>query len=271
MVYSKLSDMIKYLQYGTKLHIGVLFLGNYGNDMVMLPHEQQIHIGVLCDEFKMRNFERCYRCRNRAIYKAIKTKKDFGGICINGIYEYTRPVIINDEVASIIFIGNIFDKEKGYSRLKENTGERTWMIDTLEQDFSEEKCREIGMLLESYIRLLLEKGGHAQLKNHIIENIKNFIEENLEFDIEISHISKIFHYNEQYLGRLFKREVGKSFKSYINMRRLEKAKRLLQGTEDTVITVSGNVGFNNVTYFNRIFKKQYGITPSQIRKSRSAK
>ena len=108
MEYSKLYDLINYLQYGTNLHIGVLFLGSYGNDMVKLPHRQEIHAGVLCDEFKTQNFDRCYRCRNKAVYKALKTKKDFGGVCINGIYEYTRPVVINDEVASIIYIGNIF-------------------------------------------------------------------------------------------------------------------------------------------------------------------
>ena len=112
MEYSKLYDLINYLQYGTNLHIGVLFLGSYGNDMVKLPHRQEIHAGVLCDEFKTQNFDRCYRCRNKAVYKALKTKKDFGGVCINGIYEYTRPVVINDEVASIIYIGNIYDEEK---------------------------------------------------------------------------------------------------------------------------------------------------------------
>ena len=266
MMYSKLSDMIKYLQYGTSLHIGVLFFGNYGNDMVTLQHNQQIHIGVLCDYFKKQYFKRCYRCRNRAIYKAIKTKKDFGGVCINGIYEYTRPVIINDEVASIVFIGNILDKEKGYSRLKLNINEQDWMINTLEQDFSVEKCRDIGKLLESYIRILLENCSDKSAKNPVVENIKNFIEENLEFDIKISHISKIFHYNEQYLGRLFKKTIGKSFRDYINLRRLERAKQIIQNTDDTIINIAGNVGFNNVTYFNRIFKKNYGLTPSEWRK-----
>lgn len=266
MEYSKLYDMINYLQYGTNLHIGVLFLGSYGNDMVKLPRRQEIHTGVLCDEFKTRNFGRCYRCRNRALYKAINTKKDFGGICVNGIYEYTRPVIINDEVASIIFIGNIFDKEKGYQKLKPYIAEREWLFDTLEKNFPEARCREIGKLLESYIRVLLEKHTSKPEINPVIENIKNYIEDNLEFDIKISHIAKIFHYNEQYLGRFFKQETGNSISSYISLRRIEKAKQLLESSGNTVLSVANKVGFNNVTYFNRMFKKIHGITPTEYRK-----
>lgn len=269
MEYSKLYDMINYLQYGTNLHIGVLFLGSYGNDMVKLPHRQEIHTGVLCEEFKTKNFDKCYRCRNRAIYKAIKTKTDFGGVCINGIYEYTRPVIINGEVASIIFIGNIFDEEKGYDKLKLHIGERDWLFDTLEKDFPEEKCKEVGKLLESYIRVLLTNYTLKQESNPVIDNIKNYIEDNLEFDIKISHIAKIFHYNEQYLGRYFKKETGKSFSDYINLRRLRKAQHLLENSDDTVIAIANKSGFNNVTYFNRIFKKIHGTTPTEYRKNKS--
>ena len=266
MEYSKLYDMINYLQYGTNLHIGVLFLGSYGNDMVKLPHRQEIHTGALCDEFKTKNFDRCYRCRNRAIYKALKTKTDFGGICINGIYEYTRPVIINNEVASIIFIGNIFDEEKGYRKLKPYIDERDWLFDTLEKNFPEAKCREVGKLLESYIRVLLENYASKPEINPIIENIKNYIEDNLEFDIKISHIAKIFHYNEQYLGCFFKEATGKSFSKYIILRRIKKAQHLLESSNNTVLSIANKVGFNNVTYFNRMFKKIHGITPTEYRK-----
>ena len=269
MEYSKLYDMINYLQYGTKLHIGVLFLGSYGNDMVKLPHRQEIHTGILCEEFKSKNFNRCYRCRNRAIYKAIKTKTDFGGVCINGIYEYTRPVIINNEVASIIFIGNIFEQEKGYPTLKLHINERTWLFDTLEKNFPEEKCKELGKILESYIRVLLENYTAKSESNPVIENIKNYIEDNLEFDIKTAHVAKIFHYNEQYFGRFFKKETGKSFSNYLSCRRLERAALLLESTDNTVLDIANKVGFNNVTYFNRTFKNVYGLTPTKYRKNKS--
>ena len=88
MVYNSLLDLITYLQYGTKLHIGVLFFGNYGNEKCILPSEQTIHASKICDEFKGRDggLEKCFRCRNAAIRKAHCTKTVFGGLCINGVY-----------------------------------------------------------------------------------------------------------------------------------------------------------------------------------------
>ena len=108
--------MINFLQYGTKLHIGVLFFGNYGNEKCILPNSHRIHNGKACEKFKVweqNSFRRCLKCRNMAINKALSNKEAFGGLCINGVYEYTRPVTIDGEVACIIFIGNIYESAMG--------------------------------------------------------------------------------------------------------------------------------------------------------------
>ena len=69
MEYNSLYEMITYLQYGTKLHIGVLFFCNWGNEKCILPFEQTIHASAICDEFKScpGGLEKCFRCRNAAI------------------------------------------------------------------------------------------------------------------------------------------------------------------------------------------------------------
>ena len=105
---SPLYNLIQNIEYGTNLHIGVLFFKDYGNSMCELPKRQEIHQSPVCDTFKSytrTSFSRCLRCRNLALKKAITTKKAFGGLCINGIYEYTHPIIIENEVAGVIFVG----------------------------------------------------------------------------------------------------------------------------------------------------------------------
>ena len=104
MEYANLNDLIESLSYGTKLHIGVVFLKNYGNEKCNLAHPHRIHAGQLCEVFKSNpaGYQRCFRCRNLALKRAIQKKKAFGGLCINGIYEYTRPVIINGDVVCVI-------------------------------------------------------------------------------------------------------------------------------------------------------------------------
>ncbi len=270
MEYTNLCDMINCLQYGTKLHIGVLFFGNNGNVKCVLPNDKKIHPSPICEEFKGRGkegFDRCFRCRNLAIRKAQKRKKAFGGICVNGVYEYTRPVVIGDETVCVIYIGNILDSEKGYEKLVNSIKGKEELFDTMEKNFNLEKCETVGKLIESYIRFLLERFSNKKyVENPLIENIKSYISANSEFNIEISHIAKIFHYNEKYLGRLFKKTTSQSINDYINDERLLKAKHLILNTDEKLIDISLNVGFKNVTYFNRLFKKKFGITPTQFRK-----
>ena len=100
----------------------------------------------------------------------------------------------------------------------------------------------------------------------LIENLKKYIEENLEYKIDLTHIAAIYHYNEKYLGRLFKRKMGKSLCEYVTERRLEMAKDLLLNTDYTVLSISEKSGFQNVTYFNRMFKVFLAYTPTEFRK-----
>ena len=272
MNYSSLNDLIDYLEYGTKLHIGVLFFGSYGNEKLVLPHEKQIHKSPVCSVMKgsPNGYRRCYYCRNTAVKKALIGKEPFGGLCINGIYEYTRPVIIDDEVVSVIFIGNILPTEDKREKLVRKLSEREDLIGSLESGFSFENCKAIGELIESYIRMILELSPAKNEKNDfdpLIENLKNYIEANLEYEIDLSLVAQMFHYNEKYLGRLFKRKTGYSFSEWINKRRVEIGREMLISENDTIINISSRIGFNNVTYFNRLFKKRYGVTPSEYRRN----
>lgn len=273
MNYSSLNDLIDYLEYGTKLHIGVLFFGSFGNEKLVLPHERQIHKSPLCGVMKEtpNGFKRCYYCRNYAVKKALTDKKAFGGLCINGVYEYIRPVIIDDKVVSVIFIGNILPQENKLEKLKWKLRENHDLIRSLESGFSPERCERIGELIESYIRMILELCPN-ETKNEdfdpLIENLKSYIEANLEYEIDLSMLANIFHYNEKYLGRLFKNKTGFSFSEWVNLRRTERAGEMLLYGKESVISISGKVGFNNVTYFNRVFKKYYGVTPSEYRRNK---
>ena len=65
--------------------------------------------------------------------------------------------------------------------------------------------------------------------------------------------------------RWFKRMTGTSFAAYLNERRLATAAELLRTSDDTVLSIAGQVGFENLSNFNRQFKARYGMTPRQYR------
>lgn len=264
MEFCSLYDLLTFLEYGTQLRIGVLFFGTV-NDKLKIPYDRSIHDSLICRHFKENpeQYKRCYRCRNAALKNAQRKKSGYGAECINGIYEYTKPVYIENELYCIIFIGNISNGSEKLQRIDKS------LTDTLEVNFDESRCEKVSTIIESYINAALKflpTSSHSE--NPLIDNIKRYIRENIEYDVDFSDIASVFHYNDKYLGRLFKAKTGVTFKGYANSLRISKAKTYLKESDLSVIDISARSGFNNVTYFNRLFKKAVGVTPVQYRKSR---
>ncbi len=261
MNHSNLYDLLYALEYGTNIHISVVFLDNNGNYKTSLPEEKVIHSKPYCTFMKSTpsGYTKCFKCRNAALKKAISTLRPFGGNCFNGVYEYCHPVTEKNRVLAVIFIGNILSSPSSYE-------EKNFFIDTFEKNFDEEKCVLFAGLIENHIKLLLSEYEDGKgVTNPLVTNIINYIEESFHSDITVKEISEFFNYNEKYLGKLFKKHSGLSVKEYINTKRLRLAEQLLASTNLSVTEISAKSGFNNVTYFNRLFKKQYNLSPRDYR------
>ncbi len=267
---SLLYHLIQQIEYKTNLHIVVLFFKNYGNGMCKLPSQHKIHANPICDAFKRissQTYSNCLRCRNFAIKKVLKTKTPFGALCVNGIYEYTHPVLMNGDVAAVIFIGNISDGENSINKIKKKSNGAPLPLDTLEKDFSPEMCQNLCRTIENYILFLLKNYEDAQTdEKPLIRNIKNYIRENLDFELYAKNLVETFYYNPRYLCRLFKKETGYSLNDYIRLQRLKRAETLLVTTTHSIIEIAAEIGFKNVTYFNKVFKANYHTTPTDYRK-----
>ena len=138
-------------------------------------------------------------------------------------------------------------------------------------DISE--AESLALLVDSYIRMLII---NADLKNYKsntysyrVSELKEYIWANHTKNITLKQIAKTYYTNEKYLGRLFKKETGVSVHEYINDTRLKRAAHILKNSTDSILSISIECGFANISHFNRSFKKKYGITPSQYRTQNS--
>ncbi len=59
--------------------------------------------------------------------------------------------------------------------------------------------------------------------------------------------------------------MGSSFIEYLNDYRLTMAERMLRSSDDSVLEIAGKSGFENLSYFNRMFKRKYGCSPGKWR------
>ena len=65
--------------------------------------------------------------------------------------------------------------------------------------------------------------------------------------------------------RFFKKHIGLTCIQYINNLRLEKSSILLTSTNNAIMDISLEVGFDNLSYFNKLFKRKYNLTPKEFR------
>lgn len=96
--------------------------------------------------------------------------------------------------------------------------------------------------------------------------IMKHVENHYMEKISIADIAEVAGFSESHFMRYFKETMGTSFVDYLREYRLTMAARLLQASDASILSISEEVGFDNLSYFNRAFKKEYGVTPSQYRK-----
>ncbi len=108
---------------------------------------------------------------------------------------------------------------------------------------------------------------HLALRQHLVDNIIEYLSKNLASDVSLCELSDKFSYSVSSIKRIFKAETGLSIISYLNAIRLKKATELLQKSNKSLEFIATETGFSSVYYFSTVFKKAYGVSPSKYRKT----
>lgn len=103
----------------------------------------------------------------------------------------------------------------------------------------------------------------------IFWNIAKYIDQHYAEEITIDQLVRQFYISPYHLSHMFKQKTGYSLKQYILRRRIGEAQMRLIHTQDPIQTISEAVGFEDASYFSRIFSKYIGLTPSEYRKYRT--
>ncbi len=124
---------------------------------------------------------------------------------------------------------------------------------------------EIILYISEQVKSIMDISDSAS-RDSILDDILYYIDNNYQNNIKLETIAPLFGYNSAYLGKLFTKAIGENFNSYVDHRRIEHSKRLLAQRSMKVYEVSEQVGYKNVDYFHKKFKKYVGISPAEYRK-----
>lgn len=109
----------------------------------------------------------------------------------------------------------------------------------------------------------LETDEHAGQQKLMI-SVLSYIEQNYR-DGELTELAAKLHYDVYWLSREIKRQTGKTYTELMQAKRLSQAAFLLTSTTMSVLDVATAVGYDNISYFHRIFQKRFGMTPRKYR------
>lgn len=103
-------------------------------------------------------------------------------------------------------------------------------------------------------------------KKYVVERILNYFEDHYSEKISLDQIAENMYLSPFYVSKIFKSETGDAPIQHLIKIRLEKAKEILeQGRAESVQEVAAMVGYDDAYHFSKLFKKRFGITPTQAR------
>ena len=172
------------------------------------------------------------------------------------------------------------ENRKGHNLIclpPEKKEELKGLLDVFKQEWSQGDCAAelagcgalmgIFSLLNGYIATIAE-GQESTAPTHetpgdippVVFDVLRYIERNVSASLSEEELATRFHISTSYLSRLFKKHIGKGLKRYMIVRKIGHAKKLLDGGS-TVTETCFACGFNDCSYFIKVFKSYTGVTP----------
>ncbi len=146
----------------------------------------------------------------------------------------------------------------------------TYALSLIEKSEFELDLKAAEKLAEAVTEIITEKLKNVKhIKKAVPEPVKRLADIAADcFSQEtVKSVSEYYGINEKYLGQLFKENMGLSFCKYKNKLRLKEAAYMLGNSDIKVIDIAVAMGYDSAAYFSKKFREEYGLSPTEYRKS----
>ncbi|MDW7673247.1 MAG: PocR ligand-binding domain-containing protein [Bacillota bacterium] len=127
----------------------------------------------------------------------------------------------------------------------------------------DEVCQWVLRVVEKYIGQV--KKGNNVKNRQVVDQVTKYIRDNYQQNPSLEEIASQVYLSPYYLSHVFKQEMGCTVMDYFTSVKMEAAKKLLRDPKYNVVEVSEKLGYNDPSYFTKVFKKKEGITPTKFK------
>lgn len=206
------------------------------------------------------------------IWKKLLTARKGGELCIR-LKQYMRRMVIdgtmNKEVL-LLFYHDVL--QIIYSVLAEHNISAQQLLKDFEEEYQEalNSSRKMEEHLEHIIQTSVDYMEAIKNQEGVVGKIKKYIETHLGEDLSRNTLAQLACMNPNYLARLFRNKTGVSLVDYITKKKIEKVQKLLLTTDLSVSQIAFELGYTNMPYFSKVFRKEVGCSPIEYRKNKGS-
>ena len=124
---------------------------------------------------------------------------------------------------------------------------------------------QLSAMFKIILLKVMETADENALPARMVEELDNYIRENVADEISNTEIGAIFGYHPFYVSRMLKDRKGMTLRQYIIAYRLKCAKRMLELSDKSAAEIAEECGFTDASYFAKTFKAAFGMTPKEYR------
>ncbi|WP_435171349.1 response regulator transcription factor [Paenibacillus glycanilyticus] len=168
-----------------------------------------------------------------------------------------------NEVYYFLLSSFYYLSHKSGKQIADVIGEPSLELDMNARRSPDQFCRWAEGLLHLFQREM--ENEKLTTNTSIINRVQQFVEERLADDVSLQAIAEHVYLNPGYLSKLYKLETGENISDYLYRLRMDKSAYYLKNTHLKIQEICERIGYQNTSYFIKMFKKHYHVTPQDYR------
>ncbi len=266
-------QLLSYLKsFYTLTHMRIVLFDNQSKEVCSYPEEDSPFCKIVQNKLCLK--EKCMESNRLSFGECKKNNRIAIYHCHASLVEATAVLKNKGVILGYVMIGqssDIKDKDERFETMKELFAKRDIDIDAYKKEIyairykNDEQLKSAALILEALINYLSLENYIRINKNQFVQEMNEYIERNMAKKIEVDDLCKHFGYGRTKLYELANMNLHMSVVRYVALIKMERAKSLLLDHRFKIIDVADMVGFSDLNYFSKAFKKATGFTPSEYR------